>query len=63
MRRSAVVLPGVVMLAFLLLPVVALIPMSLSSSDILELIPTDLGLSQYRLFFASPNWMEALLSP
>jgi putative spermidine/putrescine transport system permease protein len=48
-------------LLFLVAPVLAVIPMSFSSSGLLELIPSDPGLSQYRQFFASSDWMEALV--
>jgi len=47
-------------LAFLVVPVVAVIPMSFSSSTVFELIPASPGLTQYRRFFASPDWMAAL---
>ena len=47
-------------LAFLIVPVIAVIPMSFSSSMVFELIPASPGLAQYRRFFASPDWMTAL---
>ncbi len=47
-------------LAFLVVPILFVLPMSLSSSMIFELIPTRPGLTQYRRFFASPEWMTAL---
>jgi ABC-type spermidine/putrescine transport system permease subunit II len=47
-------------LLFLVAPVLAVIPMSFSSSSVLELLPARPGLSQYRRFFESPDWMHAL---
>ena len=58
--RAALVLLGGSVLAFLVVPVLSVIPMSFSSSMVFELIPTAPGLTQYRRFFASPEWMEAL---
>ncbi|MCC7271384.1 MAG: ABC transporter permease [Alphaproteobacteria bacterium] len=60
LRRAVVWLLGGSVLAFLVVPVVAVVPMSFSSSDILELIPTRPGLVQYERFFASPDWMQAM---
>lgn len=51
---------GGLVLLFLVAPMFAVIPMSFDSSGLMSLIPTDPGLSQYRRFFASPDWMEAL---
>ena len=48
-------------LAFLVVPVISVIPMSFSSSMVFELIPTTPGLGQYRRFFTSSEWMLALL--
>ena len=52
--------PGVLVLLFLVAPVLAVIPMSFSSSSVLELLPSRPGLSQYRRFFESADWMHAL---
>ena len=51
---------AVVVIAFLLAPVLLVIPMSLSSSTVFELIPTRPSLTQYRRLFTSPEWMEVL---
>jgi ABC-type spermidine/putrescine transport system permease subunit II len=51
---------GGAVLAFLIVPVLSVIPMSFGSSMVFELIPSAPGLSQYRRFFASPEWMVAL---
>jgi len=58
--RAMVAAPGVAVLFFLVAPVLAVIPMSFSTSGIFELIPSEPGLDQYRRFFESPEWMRAL---
>jgi putative spermidine/putrescine transport system permease protein len=58
--RGVLAVLGGGVLAFLVVPVIAVIPMSFSSSMVFELIPAAPGLSQYRRFFASPEWMDAL---
>jgi putative spermidine/putrescine transport system permease protein len=58
--RAALAALGGGVLAFLVVPVIAVIPMSFSSSMVFELIPAAPGLTQYRRFFASPDWMDAL---
>jgi putative spermidine/putrescine transport system permease protein len=58
--RVAVAVAGGAVLAFLVVPVLTVIPMSFSDSMVFELIPSKPGLSQYRRFFASPDWMVAL---
>lgn len=45
---------------FLIVPVVAVIPMSFSASQILELVPSRFSLAQYERFFSSAEWMTAL---
>lgn len=47
-------------LAFMVLPVVSVIPMSFSSSMVFELVPRTPTFDQYRRFFSSPEWMLAL---
>ena len=56
----AAAIPGVLVLLFLVAPVLAVVPMSFSSASVLELLPANPGLSQYRRFFDSPDWMHAL---
>ncbi|MBI1894835.1 MAG: ABC transporter permease [Candidatus Rokubacteria bacterium] len=58
--RLALSLMGGSVLAFLLAPILFVIPMSFSSSMVFELIPTQPGLEQYHRFFASSEWMLAL---
>ncbi len=60
LARFALALAGGAVLAFLVVPLVTVIPMSFSSSMVYELIPTSPSLTQYRQFFASPDWMLAL---
>ncbi len=58
--RGLAWLLGAPVLAFLVAPVIAVVPMSFSASQILELVPTTFSLVQYERFFSSPEWMEAL---
>src|SRR2546425_1213044 len=60
LARAGLALAGGSVLAFLIVPVISVIPMSFGSSMVFELIPTTPGLSQYRRFFSSPEWMVAL---
>ncbi len=60
LARAALALVGGSVLAFLVVPVISVIPMSFSSSMVFELIPTAPSLSQYRRFFSGPEWMVAL---
>lgn len=60
MGRAAAWVLGLPVLLFLIAPVVAVIPMSFSASQILELIPTKFSFVQYRRFFESDDWMRAL---
>ena len=60
LARAAIAVGGGAVLAFLVVPVLTVIPMSFSDSMVFELIPSKPGLSQYRRFFASPDWMGAL---
>jgi ABC-type spermidine/putrescine transport system permease subunit II len=63
-RRTAAQLvlsaAGIGVLAFLLLPILFVVPMSFSSSMIFELIPAKPSLIQYRRFFESAEWMRAV---
>ncbi|WJR79245.1 ABC transporter permease [Bradyrhizobium sp. NP1] len=58
--RIALGIVGGAVLLFLVAPMFAVIPMSFDSSGLMSLVPNDPGLEQYRRFFASPDWMEAL---
>ena len=59
--RLLLAVVGGSVLVFLIAPVLAVIPMSFSSSGILELFPTNPGLVQYRRFFENAEWWSALL--
>lgn len=51
---------GVSVLAFLVVPLLTVVPMSFSSSMVFELIPSRPSLTQYHQFFSSSTWMLAL---
>lgn len=51
---------GIAVLAFLLLPILFVIPMSFGSSMIFELLPAKPSLVQYERFLQSPDWMAAV---
>jgi putative spermidine/putrescine transport system permease protein len=59
--RIALGVVGGAVLLFLIAPMFAVIPMSFDASGLMSLVPSDPGLAQYRRFFASPDWMEALV--
>lgn len=52
---------AVVSLVFLTLPLVVIIPMSFTAAGTLEFPPPTWSLENYRVFFASPEWRQALL--
>jgi len=58
--RTVLATLGGAVLLFLVVPVLSVLPMSFSSSMVFELIPSQPGLTQYRRFFSSPEWMAAL---
>lgn len=60
LARLAVAVPGIAVLFFLVAPVIAVIPMSFGTSGVFELIPSEPNWGQYRTFFSSPDWMDAL---
>ncbi|SAL82087.1 ABC transporter membrane protein [Caballeronia terrestris] len=47
--------------AFLNLPLVLIIPMSLTSGDFLRFPPTDVGMRWYSSYLLDPQWMDATL--
>lgn len=59
-RKVCLAIPAGLVLAFLTLPILAIIPMSFSDSVVFELVPSNPGVSQYLKFFSSPDWMRAL---
>lgn len=50
---------GVLLGAFLLLPIAIVVPMSFSPSEFLEFPPKQLSLRWYESFFSSAEWMSA----
>jgi len=51
---------GALVIIFLLLPVLAVIPMSFNDASRFEIIPSAPCLAQYRAFFADDRWTDAL---
>jgi putative spermidine/putrescine transport system ATP-binding protein len=58
--RIAMTVVAAVTLFFIVLPIVALIPMSFSSASFLSFPPRGFSLRWYDAFFSSRDWMEAL---
>jgi len=52
-------LVGLFIIAFLLVPIMLLIPLSLSGAQFLQFPPTSLSLRWYHNFFTRPDWMSA----
>lgn len=63
MRTGVLVklLSGLV-IGFLLLPVLIVIPMSFSSSEVYEVFPANPSLLQYRTLFSTSKWIDAGIS-
>jgi ABC-type spermidine/putrescine transport system permease subunit II len=60
-RGVGALFAGLIVL-FLLAPLLVLVPMSLGSADIAEFPPRTLSLAQYRKFFASRPWLDAVIT-
>ena len=58
--RLLAVFSGLV-LAFLVVPILLVIPMSFTSQDYLEFPPTGLSLRWYAAFFTDPDWIDPTL--
>lgn len=58
--RRLLALAAVLVMAFLLLPLLAVVPVSLSGAEILELPPRSWSTRWYSAFFADPDWQLAL---
>ena len=60
---TRIILTGyfVLMTCFLLLPLVFLVPISLTNSQFLEFPPTSLSLRWYREFFVDQSWVDATI--
>jgi putative spermidine/putrescine transport system permease protein len=59
MMRAALAIAAGAVMAFLLLPLLAVVPVSLSGSEILALPPPSFSLRWYRDFAADPRWIMA----
>jgi putative spermidine/putrescine transport system permease protein len=53
---------GSLVLAFLLLPVLAVVPASFNASSFIRLPPQQVSLRWYHAFFADPEWLRALFA-
>ncbi len=51
---------GCAVIAFLLLPVVIVVPMSFNAASLFEVIPSQPSLIQYERLFGSPEWFDVL---
>jgi putative spermidine/putrescine transport system permease protein len=51
-----------VVLAFLMLPILAVLPASLNDASFISLPPEAVSLRWYRVFFADPEWRAALVT-
>ena len=51
-------LPGLV---FLLVPILAVVPMSFTAGQVVEFPPEEWGLAAYRALFADPRWGQAIV--
>ena len=49
---------AIAVIAFLLLPVVVVIPMSFNDAMVFEFVPSKLGIDQYVRLFSSAAWLE-----
>ncbi len=58
--RVVLTLTGTLVMAFLLLPVFAVVPMSFNDGARFEIVPSNPSLVQYRAFFADDRWTDAL---
>lgn len=59
-QASLAIVSGCVLL-FMAAPVIAVVPMSFSSSMSFELVPSQPSFNQYRQLFSSPEWMASFL--
>jgi ABC-type spermidine/putrescine transport system permease subunit II len=60
--KAALAVPALLILAFLIVPSLALVPMSFSDSMVYKLIPEHPSLVQYQSFISSDGWISALLN-
>ena len=60
--RLALHMGGAIVLAFFLLPILAVVPASFNEASFIRLPPRALSLRWYGDFFADPAWLSALLA-
>ena len=60
LSRRLIALVGILGLAFLVLPLLVVVPMSFSSAKALAFPPPGYSLRWYEAFFGDPRWMEAM---
>ncbi|MBS0222510.1 MAG: ABC transporter permease [Proteobacteria bacterium] len=51
---------GCAVIAFLILPIIVIIPMSFNAAPVFEVIPSQPSFSQYQRLFNSPEWLTVL---
>ncbi|UZF95464.1 ABC transporter permease [Bosea sp. NBC_00550] len=61
MTRIVLAVYFAIVTGFLLLPLIFLVPISLTDSQFLEFPPTSLSLRWYREFFTDQSWLDATL--
>ena len=54
-------IPGAIVLAFLVLPILAVIPASLNDSSFIKVPPANYSSRWYLAFFADTGWMQSVL--
>jgi putative spermidine/putrescine transport system permease protein len=57
--RIALALTVILVLAYLILPIIIIVPMSFSSTRFLTFPPPELSTRWYEAYFGSPAWMQA----
>lgn len=60
--RGTVFLLAILPVTLLILPLIAIVPMSFTATDVVALPPEHWGLAAYRQMLAAPGWGAALLS-
>jgi putative spermidine/putrescine transport system permease protein len=60
--RIASNIAGSIVLAFLVLPILAVIPASFDDASYIKLPPDMMSLRWYRVFLADPEWWQALIT-
>ncbi len=58
--EAALAVYGCAVIAFLMLPIIVVIPMSFNAAPVFEIIPSQPSFIQYQRLFASPDWLTVL---